>query len=138
VQDRLKDPGERAVTGRGRGQFHAVDPRTGREPAGSSLLARDSAVRQAQETAFRAAVAALLAGAGHGAPRRGERIDEFVERDLVPRSRDFIERRWVVEESRDDAFYLVTMSVVFDTAAIGRALEQFIGSRGERHVAEPE
>jgi hypothetical protein len=117
---------EQVMTGQGRGQFHKIDPRTGREPAGSSLLARDSAVRGAQEMAFRSAVAGVLAGRPADRARiDDERLDEFVERDLLPRVRDFIVRRWVVEESRDDRYQHVTLNVVFDTAAIRAALARF-------------
>lgn len=118
----------RIVTGDGRGQYHKIDPRMGREPAGSSLLARDSAVRGAQETAFRKAIAALLAQrAPSSAPGDAQRLEEFIERDLLPRVRDFIERRWVVEESHDESYQYVTLNVVFDTTAISQALTRFIG-----------
>jgi hypothetical protein len=122
------EPTEHAVTGDGRGQFHKVDPRTGREPAGSSLLARDLAVRQAQEAAFRKTIASLAAQGNPGWARGdSERLDEFIERNLVPRVRDFIERRWVVEESRNDKFYFVTLKVVFDSSALNEVLEKFNG-----------
>jgi hypothetical protein len=119
---------KQAVTGNGRGQFHKIDPRTGREPAGSSLLARDSAVRQAQEMALKKTIASLAAQGSPGWARGdSERLDEFIERNLVPRVRDFIERRWVVEESRDDKLYFVTLSVVFNRSALSEVLEKFNG-----------
>lgn len=121
----VNDP-ERALTGKGRGQFHKIDPRTGREPAGSSLLARGSAVRQAQEAALREAIANLVTSGKVGCTEGdNERLDEFIERELVSRVYDFIERRWVIDESRNDRFYFVTLNVIFDTARLSEALGKF-------------
>jgi hypothetical protein len=114
------------LTGKGRGQLHPIDPRTGRDPAGSSLLARGSAVRQAQEAAMRQAIA-RLAAEGRAGEGNVERLDEFIERELLPRTADFIERRWVIGEGRDERFYFVTLNVVFDTAALSAALTRFNG-----------
>jgi hypothetical protein len=127
AESQLNDT-EGVLTGKGRGQFHKIDPRTGREPAGSSLLARGSAIRQAQEAALRQAIAKLAAQGKPGwSGGDGERLDEFIERTLVPRTSDFIERRWVIDESRDDRFYFVTLNVVFDTPALSEALKKFGG-----------
>ena len=126
MREDIASADEQVITGQGRGQCHKIDPRTGREPAGSSLLARDSAVRGAQDMAFRSAIAGVLA-ARPPAPARIDdaRLAEFVERDLLPRVREFIVRRWVVDESHDEHYRHVTLNVVFDTAAIRAALARF-------------
>jgi len=116
---------ERSFTADGSGQFHEIDPRTGREPAGSGLLARAAAVRQAQEAALRKAVAALVTrGTARPVHLAGGQLDAFVEREMVPRIFDLIERRVVIDESRDDKTYFVTMSVVFDMPAVNEALAE--------------
>ena len=54
----------------------------------------------------------------------GGQLDAFVEREMVPRIFDLIERRVVIDESRDDKTYFVTMSVVFDMPAVNEALAE--------------
>jgi hypothetical protein len=124
--DQHVDEHEYGLTAEGRGQFHEIDPRTGREPAGSGLLARAAAVRQAQESALKKAVANLAAMSTAGWARAGDkRAAAFVEREIVPRIFDLIERRVVLSESRDDKFYFVRLGVIFDTSALTKALDKF-------------
>jgi hypothetical protein len=125
--DRQSEAGY-VLTGQGRGQFHETDPRTGREPAGSGLLARAAAVRQAQEGALAQAVTGLAAQSTSAWARASaERLDRFVAGEIVPRIFDFIDRRMVTSESRDDRFYSVTLEVIFDIPALNDALEKFDG-----------
>jgi hypothetical protein len=114
------------ATAEGRGKFHDIDPRTGREPAGSGLLARAAAVRQAQESALRQAIAWLAPRSTAPWTRAaGPALDLFIGRELVPGIFDLIERRMVVKESRDEPYYSVTLEVVFDMSAVDDALGRF-------------
>ncbi len=124
--DQYADEVEYGLTADGRGRFHEIDPRTGREPAGSGLLARAAAVRQAQEDALKKAVTNLATNSTAGWARAGDkRVAAFVEREIVPHIFDFIERRVVLNESRDDEFYFITLGVIFDTSALTKALDKF-------------
>lgn len=107
----------------GEGRIHPVDPRMDREPAGSVLLARAAAIRCAQHAAVRQVARPLVAAI---APS----LEELVERELVPRSSEFVHDRQVVAESRTapsarGAEYRVELKVVLDLRALNIYLERF-------------
>ena len=110
------------LTVSGEGTIHPIDPRMDREPAGSLLLARAAAIRGAQQAALRR-VATPLAAAISRAPA------ELVERELMPRSSEFVHDRQVVAESRTEpssegAFYRVELRVVLDLRALSSELDR--------------
>jgi hypothetical protein len=107
----------------GEGFISPIDPKMNREPAGSLLLGRAAAIRNAQHAAFRQVVRPLLQAIKPALPT----LEEILERDLVPRSSEFVHDRQVVAESRTDpsntgAAYRVELKVVFDLGAINAEL----------------
>jgi len=106
----------------GEGWIHPIDPRMDREPAGSLLLARAAAIRNAQHAALRQ-VALPLATAISSSPA------DLVERELIPRSSEFVHDRHVVAESRTDpsaegAYYRVELKVILDLRSLNTELER--------------
>jgi len=104
------------LTAAGEGPIHPIDPRMDREPAGSLLLARAAAIRNATREALRQVAVPLAA-------QIGPTVVELVERDLVPRSTDFVHHRQILAESRTDpspqgAQYRVEILVVLDLRAL--------------------
>jgi len=110
------------LTVSGEGYIHPIDPVMDREPAGSLLLARAAAIRNATQAALRQAAAPLAAAIGASAV-------EVIERDLVPRSYEFVHDRQVVGESRTEpsakgAQYRVEVVVVVDLRALQAELDR--------------
>src|SRR5215510_7864493 len=94
------------------GWMHPIDPRMNREPAGSLLLARAAAIRNAQNAALREVALPLAAAISPS-------LAELVERELVPRSSEFVHDRQVITESRTEpsdggSFYRAQLTVVLD------------------------
>lgn len=110
------------LTTSGEGYIQPIDPRMDREPAGSLLLARAAAIRNAQHAAVRQAAGSRAAA---GDPALAERV----ERELLPRSGELVHDRQVVAESRTDpspegAHYRVELRVVVDLRALDRELDR--------------
>jgi hypothetical protein len=105
-----------------KGWMHPIDPRMNREPAGSLLLARAAAIRNAQNAALRQVALPL-------ATTISPSFAELVERELVPRSSEFVHDRQVVTESRTEpsaegAFYRVQLRVVLDLRRLHTELDR--------------
>lgn len=112
----------RELTVAGEGPIHPIDPRMDREPAGSLLLARAAAIRNATREAVRQVAVPL-------AEQIGPAVVEQVERDLVPRSTDFVHHRRILAESRTDpspqgALYRVEILVVLDLRVLNNELDR--------------
>ncbi len=110
------------LTASGEGFIHPIDPKMDREPAGSLLLARAAAIRNATHAALRQVALPLATAIGASAV-------ELVERDLVPRSYEFVHDRQVIAESRTDpsakgAQYRVEVKVVLDLRALQAELDR--------------
>jgi hypothetical protein len=110
------------LTVSGEGAIHPIDPRMEREPAGSLLLARAAAIRNATREALRQVAVPLAA-------RIGPAVVELVERDLVPRTTEFVHHRQILAESRTDpsaqgAIYRVEVRVVLDLGALHTELDR--------------
>ena len=106
----------------GEGPIHPIDPRMDREPAGSLLLARAAAIRNATREALRQVAVPLAA-------RIGPAVVELIERDLVPRTTEFVHHRQILAESRTDpsaqgAIYRVEVKVVLDLGALHTELDR--------------
>lgn len=105
----------------GEGTIAPIDPRMDREPAGSLLLGRAGAIRNAQYAALRQVIKANVT--------TNAAIDEAVERELIPRSSEFVFDRMVVSETRTDpsdkgATYRVEMKVVIDMRVLSPELDR--------------
>jgi hypothetical protein len=104
------------LTTSGEGYIHPIDPVMDREPAGALLLARAAAIRNATQAALRQVAAPLAAAIGPSAA-------DAIERELVPRSYEFVHHRQVIAESRTDpsdkgAQYRVEVVVAIDLRAL--------------------
>jgi formaldehyde-activating enzyme involved in methanogenesis len=111
------------LTAPGEGYTHPVDPRMNREPAGSLLLARAAAIRNAQEAALKKVAGPLIEAINPA-------LVAAVEREILPRSSEFVHDRMVVAESRTETadqrgLYRVELRVVFDLRALKSELERF-------------
>jgi hypothetical protein len=106
----------------GEGSIHPIDPRMDREPAGSLLLGRAAAIRNAQHAALRQVALPLATAISPS-------LAELVERELIPRSSEFVHDRQVVSESRTEpsaqgAFYRVELRVVLDLRGLNTELDR--------------
>lgn len=112
----MTTPSLRELIVPGEGYIVPIDPKMDREPAGSLLLARAAAIRNAQHGALRQVIREL-------APN----LEEQAMSELAPRSSELVHDRMVVSETRTDpsdqgAHYRVELRVVLDLSALGAEL----------------
>ena len=110
------------LTAAGEGFISPIDPRMQREPAGSLLLGRAGAIRNAQHVALRQVIKNAI-------PALTPALEELVDRELMPRSSEFVHDRHVLAESRTEpseqgATYRVELRVVFDMRTLTPELER--------------